>query len=546
MVLLGNFTLRARLLVGFISVALITGVVGGMGYVMLHRLADSDKMLYEKNTKPLGNLAHVAKSFQRTRVNIRDLIIAKTDAEREKFSKRLTDLIRDVNGEFAQYRKEDSTDEERKLSQAFEKAWSDYQATLRKVGELVSARKQAEATEVMQRQGFEVAKAMNEIIDKMIEANEQDAKKTSDENLALALRSGRLMLAFIAFSVLVALTLGIFITRSITRPLAEIGKAADKIAAGDLGVTIAVTGRDELGTLAGQVNTMIDNVRTVVHKINTSTITLASSSEELSATSEDLRKGAQELSGQTEQVVTAMTEVSQTIMDMAKNATQASEASTKSTVSANTGKEVVHASSEGMRTIAETVQGAAGTIEDLGRSTGQIGEIVAVINGIADQTNLLALNAAIEAARAGEQGRGFAVVADEVRKLAERSSQSTKDIADKISAIQAASTGAVDAMKKGSDTVDNGVALSAKASTSLDDIVAASGRATDMVQRIAAATEEQSAATEQVTQNMENIADISRRTAASTEQIRASSDSLAKLAAELKETTAWFKLNGHA
>jgi methyl-accepting chemotaxis protein len=237
-----------------------------------------------------------------------------------------------------------------------------------------------------------------------------------------------------------------------------------------------------------------------------------------------------------------MTEVSQTIMDMAKNASQAAEASRNASDTASKGKQIVDTTAEDMVGIAQTVQAAAGTIEELGRSSAQIGEIVAVINGIADQTNLLALNAAIEAARAGEQGRGFAVVADEVRKLAERTGQATKDIAQRIESIQQAASESVDAMKKGSDEVDKGVGLAKQASSSLDMIVTASTNAMDMVQRIAAATEQQSAASEQVTQNMENISDISKRSSASTEQIKVSAGELARLASQLKTMTAWFKV----
>lgn len=167
---------------------------------------------------------------------------------------------------------------------------------------------------------------------------------------------------------------------------------------------------------------------------------------------------------------------------------------------------------------------------------------MAVINGIADQTNLLALNAAIEAARAGEQGRGFAVVADEVRKLAERTGQATRDIGQRITAIQQAANESVDAMKRGSDEVDKGVGLANEASNSLYSIVAASTNAMDMVQRIAAATEQQSAASEEVSQNMEHISEITKRSAESTKQITQSSADLAKLAVDLQEMMSWFKV----
>jgi len=195
-----------------------------------------------------------------------------------------------------------------------------------------------------------------------------------------------------------------------------------------------------------------------------------------------------------------------------------------------------------MAKIAQTVQQTATTIEELGKSSAQIGEIVSVINGIADQTNLLALNAAIEAARAGEQGRGFAVVADEVRKLAERTSKATKDIADRISGIQAAAVGAVEAVKRGSGEVENGVGLAREASAALDAIVQASTSAMDMVRRIAAASEEQSAASEEVTQNMGNISDITKRAAGSSDQIKASAADLAKLSAQLKDMTLFLRV----
>ncbi len=373
------------------------------------------------------------------------------------------------------------------------------------------------------------------------------SKRVTQARASMSLLSGRERLATILLLIVLCsiVVSTYFLNRTkLFKPLDVLSRKIDSISKGDLNVEFNTTARDEIGMLSLGFNTMVQNVRRIVGDINTATHALARSSEELSATSDDLSKGASQLSSQTEQVATAMTEVSQTILDMAKNASSAAEAGKNASATATKGKRIVDTTAEDMLSISRTVQEAAGTIEELGRSSAQIGEIVSVINGIADQTNLLALNAAIEAARAGEQGRGFAVVADEVRKLAERTGQATKDIAQRIQSIQQAAAESVEAMKKGSDEVGKGVTLAKEASASLDTIVAGSAGSMEMVERIAAATEQQSAATEEVTRNMESISDITRRSAASTEQIKVSAGQLATLASGLKEHAAWFKMNG--
>jgi methyl-accepting chemotaxis protein len=407
---------------------------------------------------------------------------------------------------------------------------------------LIEARKKTRDIQSLDNMMKDADKGIRQALEDMSNLAETnyDAKKVDiDTNAA---RLNILQVVIMVVAIIVGLILSTLIIKSILKSIIAAKAAAESAATGDLSHELAITSNDEVGDLMKSYNMMMVNLRRIVGEINTTTSALASSSDELSATADDMNKGTQELSSQTDQVVTAMTEVSQTIMDMAKNASHAADASKGASETASKGKKIVDTTAEDMIGIAKTVQEAAGTIEELGRSSAQIGEIVSVINGIADQTNLLALNAAIEAARAGEQGRGFAVVADEVRKLAERTGQATKDIAQRIEAIQAAAGESVDAMKRGSDEVDKGVALAKDASESLDSIVTTSSSAMDMVQRIAAATEQQSAASEEVTQNMENISSITKQSSSSTEQIKVSATELARLAAGLKEMTAWFKV----
>jgi methyl-accepting chemotaxis protein len=315
---------------------------------------------------------------------------------------------------------------------------------------------------------------------------------------------------------------------------------------GDLTKRFNSDNRDELGELATRFNGFIGKIQHIISSIAEDSDTLASSSEELSATTEELRRGADDQVLQIEQSATTMNEMSQTIVDVAKNSSAASDATKEASEIASAGKKVVEESVESILNISKTVEISAKTIYGLGESSQQIEEIIRVIKEIAEQTNLLALNAAIEAARAGEQGRGFAVVADEVRKLAERTSKSTGEISEMIEKIQTDIDISVISIEDGKAQVEEGVKLSEKAKESLEGIVATSDECFSMVQMIATATEEQSSAVEQVSSTMENIAIGSRTSQQTFSQISDATTDLAKLASELHEIVARFKIHSNA
>ena len=370
--------------------------------------------------------------------------------------------------------------------------------------------------------------------------------KTQKENFArdasTAAKSQWLFVVSVLGGIVLALGFATLMIRKVIKSVSDVSDVTSMAATGDMTKDVPVLSDDEIGQMARGFNKLMEDLRRIAGQIKGMTNTLASSTEEVSATTESLTQGAKEQSRQTEQAAAAITEVSQTVMDVARNASEASNASKDMSRIAGEGRKSVEDTVAGMHGIAGTVKEAANTVGELGNASKEIGTIINTINDIADQTNLLALNAAIEAARAGESGRGFAVVADEVRKLAERTGKATKEIGVMIEKIQQETARSVAGMQTGIVEVEKGVALAEEAKSALERIVNASTVSTDMIQRIAAAAEEQSAATEQVSSNMEGIASVTRANEASIDQIRVTVLDLSRMAGELNSSAAWFKV----
>ena len=317
-----------------------------------------------------------------------------------------------------------------------------------------------------------------------------------------------------------------------------------KFAKGDLSVHIVPERKDDdIARLFNGFNEAIENIRNMFLEVVKAVKSTANASLEISSSSEELAAGAHEQSAQASEIAAAIQEMTTTILETTRHANLASEASKRAGNLAQDGGKVVLETVTGMKKIAEVVKEASETVKALGKSSEMIGEIVQVIDDIADQTNLLALNAAIEAARAGEQGRGFAVVADEVRKLAERTTKATKEISTMINQIQKDTNEAVKSIEEGNNEVGRGKQLAEKAGHSLDQIIKGSAEVIDVINQVAAASEEQSSASEQISKNIENISTVTNQAAMGTQQIARAATDLTSLTEQLKDLIAGFNLD---
>jgi methyl-accepting chemotaxis protein len=365
------------------------------------------------------------------------------------------------------------------------------------------------------------------------------------EAIALSNRSmwqtGGLMGAIV---VIILVVMYLLLRSIVLQPMAKMSEISRDIAKGegDLTKRVPADGHDEIAQMGQYFNEFIEKLQHMIKKVAHVTDKVASASVELSATAEEISKGTDTLTSRASQTAAAVEEMNATVGQVAQNSGKAASLAQDTVKTAQEGGTVVSSTISGMQQLSEAVSNSATIISDLGKSSDQIGEIVRTIEDIADQTNLLALNAAIEAARAGEQGRGFAVVADEVRKLAERTTKATKEIGDMIRQIQQDTRGAVDSMQQGTQKVTAGVDLVNKTGEALSQIVRMVSESADMIRQIAVASEEQSVATQQIASDIENVAKVTKESSSGAHESAKASQDLSQLAVELQGIVGGFKL----
>jgi len=326
------------------------------------------------------------------------------------------------------------------------------------------------------------------------------------------------------------------------RPLNRAVVIMNKIAGGDLTSDIEVTTKDETGQLLAAMKAMQDKLHKMISMITGSTAQVAAAAEQMTAVTDNASDAIRQQQSATDQVATAINEMTATVQEVAHNATSAAHAAHEADNESKGGKQVVAATVDAIDALAQEVAKAAGVIEKLAADSDSIGAVLDVIKGIAEQTNLLALNAAIEAARAGEQGRGFAVVADEVRTLASRTQKSTQEIQEMIERLQGGAKEAVQVMETGQSQAQASVEQAAKAGASLELITQAVATISDMNTQIAGAAEEQTAVAEDINRNIVSITQIAEQSAQGSQQTASASGELARLAVQLQEMVAQFKV----
>ncbi|WP_438811664.1 methyl-accepting chemotaxis protein [Pseudomonas syringae] len=342
----------------------------------------------------------------------------------------------------------------------------------------------------------------------------------------------------IAAATALALVLSILaawvITRQITTPLQETLEVVERVASGDLSRNLKVDRKDELGKLQATIQRMTVSLRELVGGIRDGVTQIASAAEELSAVTEQTSAGVNSQKVETDQVATAMHEMTATVQEVARNAEEASEAAVTADRQARDGERVVNEAIAQIERLASAVSNSSEAMGALKQESDKIGSVLDVIKSVAEQTNLLALNAAIEAARAGEAGRGFAVVADEVRSLAQRTQKSTEEIEALIARLQSGTQQATTVMDSSRELSTSSVELTRRAGGSLESITKTVSAIQAMNQQIAAAAEEQSATAEEINRSIINVRDVSEQTSAASEETAASSVELARLGNHLQ------------
>lgn len=426
-----------------------------------------------------------------------------------------------------------------KVVDAFKRNQEDHEALIKAASAMID-NGSIDATQVDQM--LRQARAMRLLLDEAYEDMQKYTHAGIENSAAIESRAIAISSILMGVGLLAGLLIAVLVVRGITHSIGVGITAVKNISDGDLQTPITAPNQDEIGQMLHALATMRDNLHQILTGVHHSATGLATASNQMACISEDTARGMQLQQRETDLLATAITEMSATVREVANNTANAASAANEAQRTAHHGKDVVNQTVLTINTLAKEVAETAQAINLLGAESEKVGAVLDVIRGIAEQTNLLALNAAIEAARAGEQGRGFAVVADEVRTLASRTHASTQEIQRMITSLQAGARASVQRMENSSKAVEAGVAQSAAAGQALESVLQAVERIADMNTQIAGAAEEQTAVTDEIERNIMNIREAADQASRAMNQTTATSAELASNAKTMQTIVSRFRL----
>ena len=537
---LRNLNIAPRAFLGFAFIALLVIVLGVFAVSRMSIIRQSSVDMGSTQLPSVSYLGNVTENILRMRILSFRILVNREPASLQEAEARIGVLNDKARQAQASYAELPAGKDEKALYQTFSTTLDNYMQAQREMLDLSRQNKVDEMRVLINTRIKDGTDLMGEQLNKLVAFNLEGAKAAgviAENNYNTAV-NGIVIVSVVA--ALMTVLLAWLLTRSIVTPLNRAVQAAETIAGGNLTKTIEIDGKDEPARLLGALAAMQANLRKTIEQIAGSATQLGAAAEELSTVTEEASRGLQQQNNEIEQAATAVNEMTAAVEEVARNAVSTSEASSQSTQAAREGRNRVVETVEAIQVMTHDVQNTSVMIEGLATQGRDIGKVLDVIRAIAEQTNLLALNAAIEAARAGEAGRGFAVVADEVRALAHRTAQSTQEIEKMVAGIQNGTGEAVSSMQQSNQRTQSTLEMARAAGVALEQITQSIHLINERNLVIASASEEQAQVSREVDRNLVNIRDLATQSAAGANQTSAATHELSRLAMDLNAMVARF------
>jgi methyl-accepting chemotaxis protein len=539
---LRNFSVAVRLAGGFTLIALLVVLLGVLAMREMSEMRDKARDVEQVWMPSIELVAEFGQDIMRIRAFTLRMLLEDNLADRQQLESRIVELIAHMNAAEASFETLATQSGKRSAFDAYLAQREEFMVVQKQVARLALADDVAEGTMLEDTRLSPLGDAMVKTLLELEASMKDGAEQAGAESSASYASAQMTVVIFIVVAALLTILLAWILTRSIVVPIRQAVEITEVVAAGDLTRTFNVTGKDEPARLLRALSGMQRQLRETIQSIGNSSTQLASAAEELNAVTEDATRGLQRQNDEIQQAATAVNEMSTAVDEVASNAVSTSEQSRATSTTAEEGQQQVARTVTSIDKLTSTIESTSSEVQDLADKAQNISRVLDVIRAIAEQTNLLALNAAIEAARAGEQGRGFAVVADEVRALAHRTQQSTTEIEDMIGTIQQGTEKSVEAMNISRTMANSTLEQANAAGEALKQITAAIAQINERNMVIASAAEEQAQVSREVDRNLVNIRDLSTQSAAGAEQTSSSSRELSRLAVQMNELVNRFRV----